>query len=89
MSNKRIPIINPPRLINRKQPKSRRGNILVRPSTWDAVQKILKITEGGSFNDLVCTLLDDFADDNAQYVYQYDKLYSNNSREITKEMTKS
>lgn len=59
-------------IINHDEYKTRRGNIILRPSTWTAIQKILKI-EGGSFNDLVSTLLEDYAEKHSQSVYRYNQ----------------
>ena len=55
--------------IDKKEYKTRRGNIILRPSTWAAIQKILKV-KGGSFNDLVSNLLEDYAEKHSQLMCQ-------------------
>ena len=70
----RQPIINTsPAGINRTEPKTRRGNILLRPTTWVVIQKILRVT-GGSFNNLVSTLLEDYAEQHAECLQKYEKI---------------
>lgn len=60
-------------IINHKESKTRRGNILLRPNTWDTIQKILRVT-GGSFNDLVSTLLENYAEQHADCLQKYEKI---------------
>lgn len=58
-------------VINRQETKTRRGNIFIRPSTWNAVQKILKVKRE-SFNNLVCLLLEEYVENNVDVIFQYD-----------------
>lgn len=58
-------------VINRQEAKTRRGNIFVRPSTWSAAQKILKVKRD-SFNNLVNTLVEEYIENNLDIIQQYD-----------------
>ena len=69
---------------NQKEAKTRRGNIVMRPSTWDNVQKILRI-KGGNFNELVSTLLENFVEENAVYLRYYDKMIDDINSETTRQ----
>ena len=72
MNRQRTPINNSNSVINRKETKTRRGNIFMRPSTWAAIQKILWVTHD-NFNNLVSTLLEKHVEENMHYIHQFDE----------------
>lgn len=54
--------------------KTKRANLLMRPSLWADLQKIAYM-QHGSVNDMIHTVLCDYAKDHAALIEQYDKLF--------------
>lgn len=61
-------------VIDKSEYKTRRGNIIMRPSTWKAISKILAVN-GMSFNNLVSELLEDYAQKNVESINYYNQKY--------------
>lgn len=69
----RVSINVSPAILNPMEFKTKHTNISMRPTTWDSVNKILKI-KGGTFNGLVSDLLENFVKENARYVHKFNEM---------------
>lgn len=67
-------------VVNKSELKTQRGSVYMRPSTWTAISKILKV-EGKSFNNLVSELLEDYAQQHRDAIEYYDVHYGESSHE--------
>lgn len=63
-------------VVDKSEPKTRRGSLYMRESTWDAIYKILKV-QGKSFNTFVSELLEDYAQNHVDEINYYDERYGN------------
>lgn len=67
-------------VVNKSELKTQRGSVYMRPSTWAAISKILKV-EGKSFNNLVSELLEDYAQQHRDAIEYYDAHYGESIHE--------
>ena len=62
---------------SKDETKSKRLNLLIKPSTYEAIDKIVYINRLDSINSLINELLENYIDNHIDEIRRYDEIFLN------------